>query len=442
MGFILSLARGGAHEVLWIVLFTYLVIRFRDRLGIVISVALGLWIFIPAIGVPLFTGPPLLGMYIHPAVLLVIVATIVQYRMNGRLVMKVIGQRLEIFLMLGLVGVIATMLALVGRAGIEPLFLVVERFVAPGLLFTLIGIALRRDHDADLQLRKVYIGFAAIQSALAMAQSLTGTQIFYVQQFQAQSWINKLGLRWEGTLDHPLVLSLFISLAIPLIAGLRSPIAPLILLPWLMGGLLLTQSRSGLVFGAVGCVYVLMLSRVAMSAKLMTLIGMMASVGYVVFSGGLTQLIARIENDTGSAEARSLANRYFVENIDQFLWLGGGLGSSYTASSRAGLATSFENSFIMLAVDLGFSVAVVYYVVMLVCVWRIAGRGVTAGLTLSGVVAIVFPLGFSALAAPSASLLLVWTIFALCCFSPRRYGVEFPPPPVVWSHDLERERVV
>ena len=157
-----------------------------------------------------------------------------------------------------------------------------------------------------------------------------------------------------GTLDHPLLLGVLLAVSIPLLASVRRGwiLSPLLLL--MLAGLVVTQSRVALSLGAAGVLYVLASRRSKSSTVTVAMVVTGAAV-YAYQAGYFDALSQRVADDTGSAAARGYAWAYFSNHVTEYLWLGNGMGSSYNVSGSVGLGTSFENSFVMFAIDWALS---------------------------------------------------------------------------------------
>ena len=91
--------------------------------------------------------------------------------------------------------------------------------------------------------------------------------VYYGRQF----WFTDEYHRWMGTFDHPLILSVFLSCAIFLLVDIRRWWLSLLLLSAYVGGLLVTQSRTGFVAAAVGALYLLVRGRTSGVGKFLFL---------------------------------------------------------------------------------------------------------------------------------------------------------------------------
>ena len=241
---------------------------------------------------------------------------------------------------------------------------------------------------------------------------LAGNVLFYEAGFKTQYWFGRDTDRWMGTLDQPLALSLAISVAAPLVAGLTRAWLQVVLLALMAVAVLISQSRVGLVALAVAAVAVVLFVRRPVWVKTVLLLVMAGAVTALMASPLVTGVMDRVADDTGSTEARGIALEYFLSRWNDFAVAGQGSGSSYRVAVQAGLETSFENPTLMYGVDFGILFSVLYFGSMAVLVLRGMGTGYP-GLTLAGIMALVIPQTYSSLATRSAGGIIIWTVLAM-----------------------------
>jgi hypothetical protein len=219
-----------------------------------------------------------------------------------------------------------------------------------------------------------------------------------------------------GTFDHPLVLSLFLVVAMYLVAGVRRWWVAVLLLGLYVGGLLVTQSRVGVALGALAIPYVALSPRLRLSGRLAVLGAVVAGAGFAVSLGAATAIQARVSDDSGSSGARADALQYFLDHIHDYAWFGQGLNASFSVSDDAGLGTSFESALLMYSIDLGVVVTLMYFGVMALATARSFGRRAPVGLFGAAAAAFVIPQTFSALSGSTAAPAIVWAVLALSGF--------------------------
>jgi hypothetical protein len=382
--------------------------------------SLVLWCLLPGVAAHHVVGQPVSGMTLHPAAVAMLATFAVQLFSRPGKVGAVLAARFAMCVMLGTTCLVAVTLGLMAH-GLTSFGMALEQLCAPVAALLLIGICLQEEPRRAAAIRGVVVGLAALEAMLALGQLASQSPLVFAPDYESQPWFRWIAGRSMGTLDHPLLLALLLALAIPLLSTVRRPwlLAPGLAL--LAAGLVTTQSRVGLILGGIGVAYVLA-GRRSKGAALSVAVLLLATGMYAQQAGYFQAVSDRIADDTGSAAARGFAWTYFLEHLADFSWLGAGLGASYNVSDRAGLGTSFENSFVMYAIDLGLIPALMYFGAMLACCITAVRNRVGGGLPVAAAAAFIAPLTFSALSSRAAASCLVWVIFAAAVYGPRRVG--------------------
>lgn len=286
---------------------------------------------------------------------------------------------------------------------------IADQIVAPLGVFFLVCRSIEDDSNAPRKLRNVIVLVASIQALIAIAHSASVIEQPFAQHFMKQFWFNQFFDREMGTLDHPLVLATLLLGATPLVHSVRTRYHIPVLIV-LLGGMLLTQSRAGLLLGgfAVASIY---LARRRISPALM-------ATGAVAFAGAAWLLttewaqtsLTRFTYDHGSLTARSDALEAFF-SFDQSLWPGFGPGASHAVAARMGLITSFESWPLMYTIDYGVLATLAYLVVIFVILIR--SRGALQGARVAAVLTLTMTCIFSSLAVQSAASCILWFVLGL-----------------------------
>jgi hypothetical protein len=220
--------------------------------------------------------------------------------------------------------------------------------------------------------------------------------------------------RTSGSLDHPLVLSLLLVIALPIAVTLTRRVHAYALTTLLFVGLLQSGSRAGLVVGCAAVVAVLLLQRGRRGDSMVILAGVGILFAALLFSGLGSNVLRRFGQEAESTALRTEAYSFFADNWSSFLVAGGGYASSFDLKDSGALQSSLENAYVMLAVDAGIVAAAAFAVTMLVIVARsIVSHGFSArvGATLAGLTCAAT---FSSFMVQSAALILVLSPLALC----------------------------
>lgn len=384
----------------------------RNRPLVCVVFVLSLWFLVPAVGSPLITGQLSGPVSFHAATWLIVAVAAVQLVHKTDTFLGVIARHFLLFLVLGVV-VCAAILATKTGAGGSGLVILVDQVIAPVLFFAVIVSVGSVDPGLNLKLRRTLLVLASVVSLVALAQWLTKSVLFYEQGFARQYWFNPDDNRWMGTLDQPLALSFVLSAIAPLLVGLRNAWLQLSLLVLFAVGVLVSQSRVGILVFAVITVYVVVRSRTRFVLKAFMMLALGAA-GYLIFASSLVAGIqSRFADDTGSTAARQAAIGFFVDSWRQYLLAGDGISSSYQVGQAAGLGTSLESSILMYAIDIGIFFALLYFGAMGVIVLRAIWIQRAPGLVLAGILVVLIPQTYSALATRSVAGILVWTILAM-----------------------------
>ena len=389
---------------------------FRARVRALLAAVLCLWILVPAVGSSLLTGVTSGPLSVHAAAWLVLSIFVIRMLHDPWSVQAALARQFFLFLTLALVVVAAFLASATSSAG-GGMVLLVDQIVVPALFFLLLLSDAVRGEGLVALLRTVLLTLVALACAVAIAQWLTNSVLFYESGFSTQYWFDRDRGRWMATLDQPLALSLFICVGAPLLAGLKRRWLQLLLLALMVVGILITQSRVGLVALAATVLVTVIFAKWRTGVKAAMLLVMAGAGGGIMASPLVAGVAARVADDTGSAEARGLAFEYFLGRWGDYAVAGEGIGASYRLAVQAGLETSFENPAVMYSIDFGLLFALLYFGSMAALV---LGAALTAGLRigypgllLAGLMAVVIPQTYSSLATRSAAGILVWTVLAM-----------------------------
>lgn len=397
---------------LWIGFSLSLSFLLRGRLRLLIPIVLGLWFLVPAVGSSTITGVSSGPLALHAASWLVISIFLTQLLHDPRTLQRTLAKHFFVFLALALVISAATLASGTSPAGGGTLLLV-DQIIVPVLFFLLLLSESLRGPGLVQFLRALLLGLVALVCIIAGLQWLNHDVMFYRSGYATQYWFNPEADRWMGTLDQPLALSLVVSVAAPLVAGLKSLALKILLLVLMIIGVLISQSRVGLAAVGISVLVVLLFSRHGFWIKATMLVILAGAVIALISSPLIEGVATRLADDTGSAEARALALEYFLTQWSDYAVAGFGIGSSYRVAVMAGLETSFENPILMYSIDFGILFAALYFGTMLFLVIRNAGRHSYRGITLAGFLAVIVPQTYSSLATRSAAGIVVWTVLAM-----------------------------
>lgn len=396
--------------LIWIAACAAIAFITRDRPMIAVGLATALWFLVPAIGGSVITGQATGGLSSHPASWLVLAAFALQCIYNGKKLAQVLARNILLYLVLIVVMAVAYVNTRYGVYG-GGTVLLIDQILVPALVFVLIHVAATR--RSLLRLRTLLIVLTAAVVVVAIVQWSVKDTIFYTAQFTDQYWYNPKFDRWMGTLDQPLALSLVVCTVTPLLAAVRHWFLRIPLLALMVVGALVTQSRLGIALVLLGVVYVVIASAKTGAQRIAGIVVTLGGVVALASSPLAAGLLGRLEDDTGSTRARELALNFFASNWSDYLLVGRGISSSYRVGSAAGLGTSLESSILMYSIDIGIIFALLYFGSMAYLLVRYRGSALIRGAWLAGLMVLVIPMTYSALATRSVAGILVWGVLGL-----------------------------
>lgn len=285
--------------------------------------------------------------------------------------------------------------------------------VAPVCFYVLASQARATDPAGSRKLVRLLLTLSVVEATLAIAQRITGRTILYEDVYSRYVWVLAGHTdRSPGSLDHFLILSLLLCLGMALLANIpRRWLLPVGAI--LLGGIIATQSRTGLVVGAITLLIVSLRGPgVTLTSRLGTLTVAGAAIAYSFAFGAFSSITARFINDAGSAEARNQSIEWFLAHWQNYFPLGNGLGSSFGVAASAGLvSTSFENPIIMFVVDLGIPAAALFLGAQVKALFR--PNGEVIGARLGAIAVLASAATFSSENVQSAVGPLLWLSLAL-----------------------------
>lgn len=413
----------------WIILCFGCATLVHARPAITAVIALTLFTLIPGTAGHLLTGQARGSLSLQPASWLILSAFLVQAVRGPTRLFTELARRPITYLLLITVATAATIVTRTGSAPAGSV-LVIDQILVPVLMFWLINAGASERLREVLLVRTAVIVLAAAESVMALVQWLTHSVLLYHAEFVGQYWFHpEQWNRWMGTTDHPLVLSLLLCAAVPLVAGLRRAVVQVSLLVLFMLATVITQSRTGSILVPIGVVYVLLRSRNTVLLKILLTAAVGIGVYFLLNSPIINDLQNRFFDDTGSAAARSTALDFFIANWHRFVWFGDGITTSYEVARIGGLGTSLESAYLMYAVGIGILITTVYFGAQIQLVLYGFTKHPVRGALLSGLLILIIPETFSSLGVDTLAGPLVWTILALA-------SVDDLTPPLSTSRQL------
>ncbi len=344
--------------IVWIAVSCVVAVGLLNRPAARVAVAVGLSLAIPSIASEALTGVPLSGgggvPPLHPASWFIVVSFTVELFLGGgrlnRSVRDIQGAIFAVSAGAALAAACPPSLAFSRPTAAS--VLLINQVLCPFLLYVQVHVAVTENDTNRLRLTRAWLAAAILMVLLASAIHADLLVQPFADYFEHYYWYQfEAGQRAHGTLDHPLTLSVVLASTIPLLVTVRSTVFQLLMAVVLGYGILLTESRTGFVLGALALAYVSIASHGAI-AKVVGLAFIAVSIAPVV-SGDLERITGKFSADGGSAEARFAALGHFVDELPSFLVFGHGTGASYSFAREWGLITSLENGLLMFVVDYG-----------------------------------------------------------------------------------------
>lgn len=385
-----------------------------------------LYVFIPYAAGTGFTGSPL-----HPGTLVGSVCIVIAGIFRSRSLFRELNERATIYLLM--VGVLAYLFVAL-RFGAGGDNVQVETFIAPFLLVLVFRLSSRWAPVGEPIARGVIV-ISLAQVALSALALINGGPLFYAEQLSAAyQWFSPTLTRALGTTDHPLVLSLLLASTIPLLASIRSAWLQLMLIMALTAGLLLTESRTGLLAGLIGVVFLTLRRGRSFGYRVVIIVGASVAAA-VLLTGTIAQdVLGKFSEDGGSSFVRGVALEAFISRWGDFVFSGWGNDGATLFRAQMGLPSSLESAFLIFSVNYGIVFTILYFglAVILVCA---KGKSLT-GARVSAVVALVLVQSFSSLGTNSASAVILWAFIALATL---RGSDHLPRTTGAVSDDTEEE---
>lgn len=393
---------------IWIGLSVVISVVAIRRPFLLIAIGIALYLFVPYVAGYLVGG----NNAPHPASTLALIGLIIQLLFNGKAVGRELKQLGGTYLLLGAI-MIAVLAFIVLQTGTLNLNSVIDQMVAPIAFFVLF----RMGAATDVRFTRWVINFilvcATVQVGLAVVTWLNGGPLFYLDQYAIQYWFSLTLTRGMGTLDNPLVLTLFLACCVPLLAVVRSSVIQLSLLLIFLVGIFLTQGRTGLVAAMIGAAFLVARPGARLASRISIVVAILVS-GVVVLAGTVADgVFERFTDDGGSASARGKAVSAFFSRLGDFVFFGGGLNGDTNFSASEGLRTSLESAGMIYTVRFGLIFTLAYFGIQLYLILRKRRAPHVPGARLAAFFALVLVQTFSSLATVSASAMLLWTFVGI-----------------------------
>jgi len=393
----------------WVLFCLIVVATQQSRPVVVLSAVVALRLLVPSTAGGLLLGNWEGNAALHPATVLLVVYCVFGLRGQWNSVVAEVAPRRGWYA--GLV-VVAFLLVVQAVAGSGPTSLLglANAVLAPMLLCFVARTSEQAVPGTLRRLAVVFLGVMLVVAAVVVVQVVLRSDLPWgLLGGPGTSGIAQF--RPRGTLDSPLDLGFAAAVAIPLTSFIHRAPLRLVVALMLLSTVVLTASRAPTAVAVVATVWVIARSTRSFVAVLTIVLSGCAAVFVVLRTSMLSGLVERVTGDDGSSSsARGAAAQYVVEHIWDHTFIGGGWGAAWLLKGEV-LRTSLENSFAILAFDLGLVPVVVFVLVLL----RPALDGsAPVGARLAVVAGVVLGFCYSGFATMSAASTVLWLALALC----------------------------
>jgi hypothetical protein len=281
------------------------------------------------------------------------------------------------------------------------------QYAAPLSAFFAMSVAVsRRDRTAWGKVARFALILAVAEAFLAIAQRVLGDALVFEEYYSTFYWWTSTLHRALGTMDSPLDLAAFLTMALPLVTVVRRTTVAIAISAALASGVVASGSRVGIIIAAVVLAWVLVTH--SRNAAVGAFIAVCLSAATILFltSDLAHELLDRFgERGEASSSAREDAFRIGTDLVWSSPLVGNGPGYAY-GFSLENLVSSFENAYLATAIDYGLVFVATMLALQILAV--LSGR--VAGLTylLPGAVAIVWGFAYSAFLSTNSFGVLSW----------------------------------
>lgn len=393
----------------WVVVCLVVVTTQQSRPVVVLAAVVALRVLVPSTAGGLLLGNWEGNAALHPATVLLVVYCVFGLRGRWNSVVAEVAPRRGWYAGLAVVAFLLVVQAVVG-SGPTSLLGLTNAVLAPMLLCF---VARTSEHAVPGTLRRlavVFLGVMLVVAAVVVVQVVLRSDLPW-GLIGGRGTSGIVQFRPRGTLDSPLDLGFAAAVAIPLTSFIHRAPLRLVVALMLLSTVVLTASRVPTAVAVLGTVWVIARSTRSFVAVLTIVLSGCAAVFVVLRTSMLSGLVERVTGDDGSSSsARGAAAQYIVEHIWDHTFIGGGWGAAWQLKGDV-LRTSLENSFAILAFDLGLVPVVLFVLVLL----RPALDGsAPVGARLAVVAGVFLGFCYSGFATMSAASTVLWLALALC----------------------------
>lgn len=404
--------------LVWLLCGTILIVALHKRLWIFAGLIVTVRLFVPQVAGSVLVGS---SDNLHPATWWTFLAFGLVLLLRGPLLLEELRGSRGVYVAATVLAAATLILTVWQRAPVN-LWGLLNTLIAALLLFALVRCSIRQHHDSRGRLARWFVMIAVIQSVIGGLQVALNDALFYVSYRTKAFWFDANSIdRALGTADSPLDLTLLLLTALPLTLFIRRVLLKLVAIGILGAGILLTQSRVGLLMFAFVLLIILLRARVPAYAKIFGLLALPGVALFTLRSEIAEGTLGRFVDDSGSAVARQRALDYFLSNAERSAFLGQGFGSSFDARTIGAINTSLESSFLMFFIDFGGVITALLGILLIVLLLQARKTDSGPGLLLAAIAAIAITASYSGFMTQGAASMILWFVLALAS-APRCLG--------------------
>lgn len=341
---------GGVVFAVWLGGFVVLALVLHRQPVALIAVALGLRVAIPSVAAVVMSGATTDGQ-LQPASYFLGIAFLITLATRPQMYVAEFGRRFWFWFVLFFAFAAAAIVSVFQGPPVSNLVLLDT--LGFGIILCLMTRATIGESPAvGRRIALAVIWIAAAESVLGIMQWITGSTLVWVQYMSRYYWWSPTATRVSGSVGAWLDLALLLAVAIPLTAVIRNLLLRLGTIALLLIALILSQSRAALVVAVICIIVQLFMSHMNVGARLFSIVAVAVGAWLITTSDIVTGLVSRFSGQEISAEARTLALDFALNNIWSRPWYGSGFGSN-GLTRDLGLISSFENGYLMYAWDIG-----------------------------------------------------------------------------------------
>lgn len=402
----------------WVLACFVFVILLRDRPTTVLSAVVVLRILVPSGAGGLLLGDWPGNQALHPATVLLLVHLGTALPARGAAVADEFRARSWWYLGAVLVSFMLSVQATAGSGPTSMLGLT-NAVLSPVVFFVLLRIHERETPGTVRSVVLVFLATMVIVALLVVVQTAAQTGAPWSLRDPSFVSSGRDRFRPRGTLDSPLDLGFAAAVAIPLTSFLQRGHVRIVVAGLLLAAIVMSASRIPTVLALLGVAWIVSRSLRDVVAVITALSSTAIGTALALGTGLLDGILQRFNGSDGSsAAARDRAVRYALEHVWDHVFAGGGWGAAWGLKGTV-LRTSLENSYAILAYDLGL-VTVLF--LLLLQLAPVCSRFATPEARLAATTGVVLGFCYSGLVTMGAASTVLWLALATCLQHPSMAG--------------------